>query len=151
MFRHFHVIIRQYYICASLKLHKFSKLQLLVHKIKLFHINSRKFLHYGCWSYSSIKSVKWQNIFNILRTFGKLRKATNSFAMSLCPSVRMEQPGCHWTDFHDIWYLSIFRKTVVKIKVSLKSDKNLAPIGRIFIKFEIGVFFENQSRKFKFH
>jgi len=26
MFRHFHVIYRQYYICASLKLNKFSKI-----------------------------------------------------------------------------------------------------------------------------
>ena len=39
-------------------------------------------------------------------------------------SVRMEQTGSHWTDFHDSWHLSIFRKSVEKIKVSLKSDKN---------------------------
>ena len=30
----------------------------------------------------------------------------------------------HWTDFHEISYLSIFQKRVVKIQVSLKSDKN---------------------------
>jgi hypothetical protein len=29
-----------------------------------------------------------------------------------------------WTDFHEISYLSIFRKSVAKIQVSLKSDKN---------------------------
>ena len=44
--------------------------------------------------------------------------------MSVRPSVRMEQLGSYWTDFHEIWYLSIFRKTAEKIKVSLKSDKN---------------------------
>jgi hypothetical protein len=42
----------------------------------------------------------------------KLRKATASFAMSVRPSVlsfaRMEQLGFHWTNFHEIWYLSIF-------------------------------------------
>jgi hypothetical protein len=27
-------------------------------------------------------------------------------------SVRMEQLGWHWTDFHEILYLSIFRKSV---------------------------------------
>ena len=27
-------------------------------------------------------------------------------------------------DFHEIWYLSIFRKPVDKIQVSLNSDKN---------------------------
>jgi hypothetical protein len=26
-------------------------------------------------------------------------------------SVRMEKLGCHWPDFHEIWYLSIFSKT----------------------------------------
>ena len=40
------------------KLHKFSNLQMLqirFHKIKIFHIKSRKFLDYGCCIYSFIK------------------------------------------------------------------------------------------------
>jgi len=44
--------------------------------------------------------------------------------LSVRPSVRMEQLGSHWTDFHEIWYLSMIRKTVQKIQVSLKADKN---------------------------
>ena len=36
----------------------------------------------------------------------------------------MEQLGCNWTDFREIWYLIIFRKAVEKIQVSLQSDKN---------------------------
>jgi hypothetical protein len=55
--------------------------------------------------------------------FAKLRKATNSFVISVRLSVRMKQLGSHWTDLHEIWYLSIFRKTVEKIQVSLKPDK----------------------------
>jgi hypothetical protein len=47
-----------------------------------------------------------------------------SVCLSVCPSVRMEQLGTHWTDFHYIWHLSVFRKSVKKIQVSLKSDKN---------------------------
>ena len=43
---------------------------------------------------------------------------------SSCPPVRMEQLGSQWTDFHEIWYLSTFRKPVNKIQVSLNSDKN---------------------------
>ena len=43
---------------------------------------------------------------------------------SLCPSVCMEQLGSHWTDFHEIWYLKIFRKYVKKIQVWLKSDRH---------------------------
>jgi hypothetical protein len=32
-------------------------------------------------------------------------------------SVRLGQLGSHWTDIHEIWYLSIFRKFVRKIHV----------------------------------
>jgi len=38
--------------------------------------------------------------------------------------VCMEQLGSHWVDFYDVGYLSIFHKSVNKIHVSLKSDKN---------------------------
>ena len=47
-----------------------------------------------------------------------------SFCLLIRPSVRMEQLGSHWTDFREMLYLSIFRKPVEKIQVSLKSDKN---------------------------
>jgi hypothetical protein len=39
---------------------------------------------------------------SILGAFAKLRKATISFVLSVRPSVRMEQLGSHWTDFHEI-------------------------------------------------
>ena len=39
------------------------------------------------------------------------------------PSVRMEQLGSHWTDFHEYWYLRIFQKSVQGFRVSLKSDE----------------------------
>ena len=41
----------------------------------------------------------------------KLRKATISFVTPACLSVRVEKPGSHWTDFHEILYLSVFRKS----------------------------------------
>jgi hypothetical protein len=34
----------------------------------------------------------------------------------------MEQLGCHWKDFNEIWYLNIFQKSLKKIRVWLKSD-----------------------------
>jgi hypothetical protein len=40
----------------------------------------------------------------LLGAFANLRKATVSFAMS----DLMEQLDSHWTEFHEIWYLSIF-------------------------------------------
>jgi hypothetical protein len=63
-----------------------------------------------------------------LGAFAKLRKVTISFVISVCPSVclsvrlsvclsvRMEQVGFHWTDFHEIIYLSIFGTSVRKFK-----------------------------------
>jgi len=56
-----------------------------------------------------------------LGAFEKLRRATINFVMSVRPSVR--PPA---------WNTS-------------------APIGQIFMKFDIWVFFENLSRKFQFH
>ena len=65
---------------------------------------------------------------SILGAFAKLRKATTSHVMSVCLSVRlsvcMAQLCSPWTDVHDIWYLSVFRKFVEKIQVSLKSENN---------------------------
>jgi hypothetical protein len=59
----------------------------------------------------------------VLVAVGKLRKATLSF-IYVRLSVRMEQLDSHWTDFQEILYLVIFRKSVTKIRVLLKSDKN---------------------------
>jgi len=36
----------------------------------------------------------------------------------------MEHFGFRWTDFHEIWYLSIFLKPAEEIQISLKSGKN---------------------------
>jgi hypothetical protein len=52
--------------------------------------------------------------------FAKLPRATTSFIMSVLPSVRpsvrMEQLGSHWTDFHEIWYLNSFENLSRKVK-----------------------------------
>jgi hypothetical protein len=44
--------------------------------------------------------------------------------LSVYLSVRMEQLGSQSMDFHEIWYLSICRKSVEEIQISLKSDKD---------------------------
>jgi hypothetical protein len=54
----------------------------------------------------------------LLDAFATLPKATVSFVMSTRLSVRIEQLDSQWTDFHEIWYLSNFRKCTVKIQVS---------------------------------
>ena len=43
---------------------------------------------------------------------------------SVHPSVRMKQLCSHRIDFREILYLIIFQKSILKIQVSLKSDKN---------------------------
>ena len=65
---------------------------------------------------------KFPSLFPFLGRVRKIAKSDHS--LHICLSIPMELLGCHWTDFHEIWYLSIFRKPVKKIQVSLKSDNN---------------------------
>ena len=76
-------------------------------------------------------------------------------------SVHIERFGNHWTDFHEIWYLSIFRKCAQKIQVSLNPDKNNGYHQCTFIvmscSFRLGMKSvadtlcrENQNTNFKF-
>ena len=57
--------------------------------------------------------------------FRRVRKIAKSDykLCRVCLSILMEL-GFHWTDFHETLYLSIFRKSVDKVEVWLKSDKN---------------------------
>ena len=61
---------------------------------------------------------------HFLGAIANLQKAAVSFIMSACLSTNVEQLGLHGTDFHKIWYLNVFKKSVQKIKVLLKRDKN---------------------------
>jgi len=64
-------------------------------------------------------------MYQISGEFAKLRRATINLVMSVRPSVHLSvQMEQHWTDFHEIWYLKIFRKSVENVYVSWKSDKN---------------------------
>ena len=67
--------------------------------------------------------------FIIFRCFRKISKsqllASSCLSVSrVSPSVRMEQLGCHWTDFDEIWYLGISRKSVEKFQAWLKCYRN---------------------------
>ena len=59
-----------------------------------------------------------------LGTFVKFRKVTISFVRSVRSSVRMEQFHSYWMNIYEDLYLIIFPKSAVKIRVSLKCDKN---------------------------
>ena len=47
-----------------------------------------------------------------------------SVCPSVRPAVRTAQVSSYRTDFRETWYLRIFRKSLEKIQVSWKSDKN---------------------------
>jgi hypothetical protein len=40
-----------------------------------------------------------------------------------CLSVNIEQLGSHRADFHEIWYLKVFRKSFQEVRGSLTTDK----------------------------
>ena len=56
--------------------------------------------------------------FRFLGAFAKLRKATIRFVMSVRLSA-WTQLVFHWKAFHGNWYVSIYRKLVEKIGISL--------------------------------
>jgi hypothetical protein len=65
----------------------------------------------------------------VLGAFVKLRKAIVSFVVSVRLSLFVRPSAWNnsasiGTYFHEIWYLSIFRKSVGKIQVSFKCDEN---------------------------
>ena len=57
----------------------------------------------------------------VRKFYEKRLLASSSLSVRLSVSVRMEQLGSQWTDFHEILYLNIFRKFVEKIRVLIKS------------------------------
>jgi len=69
-------------------------------------------------------SIIFMSACHFLGLCAEFQKAFIGFILSLCLSIHMEQLGSCWTDFHEIWYLSVFWRSVKKIQVSLKSDKN---------------------------
>ena len=80
----------------------------------------------------------------------------NSLALSLDKMIRylvLYLPCCVYRQFHCSIFAHIFRRDdkISKMSVCPSTWNNSAPSGRVFIKFDISVFFENLSRKFKFH
>jgi hypothetical protein len=70
--------------------------------------------------------------------FRRVRKIAKKRLLALsCLSVRLEQLGSHWTDFHEILRFGIFRKTVENFQFPLKSDKN----NRYFTRRSIHIFY----------
>jgi hypothetical protein len=75
-----------------------------------------------CLAYD-VNSVCSRTFLASSQNFGERLLAFSCF--SIRPSARMQQLGCRRTDSYEIWHLMIFRKSVQKIKVLLKSDKNI--------------------------
>ena len=62
----------------------------------------------------------FRRVRKIAKSDYKLRRVCLSICSSVCSHGSTRLP---LEDFYEIWYLSIFRKAVKKIQVSLKSDK----------------------------
>ena len=75
-----------------------------------------------------VRILEWRKIvrnrFSVFRRVVKSDYWLRQVCLSVRPCARMEQHGSHWTDFHEIWYVIIFRKSVETIQIPLKSDKN---------------------------
>ena len=67
----------------------------------------------------------------------KSRRAPFSFITSVRPSVCRCHRGCHCVDFREIWYWSLLRKSVKKLKIPLKSGKRnyRTPYMKTYVRF----------------
>jgi hypothetical protein len=68
--------------------------------------------------------VNCSGSFRHVRKTAKSDSYLRNVSTSVRLSVRMEQLDSHWTDFDETSYLDFYRKSVEKIKLLLKSDKN---------------------------
>jgi len=73
----------------------------------------------------------------ILGAFSKLRRATVSFVMNVRLSVLMEKVGFHWTNSNKIWHWRIFRKSVDRNQVTLRSENNNSTLHEYLCTFII--------------
>ena len=79
----------------------------------------------GCriwWGVITVKCLIMQFFQARSQNCGKRLSASSCLAVRPC--VRMVQHDSHWTNFHEVWYSSVFRKSVEKTQVPLESDKN---------------------------
>ena len=73
--------------------------------------------------YPYSENSDFESLYEFSGAFGEWQKATASFVMSICPSAWMNSVPT-FKDFHEMWYLWIFLKSLEKIHLSLRSDKN---------------------------
>ena len=79
-----------------------------------FFLNCVSGLSHASHFYQRISGRSYELWLYFLDAFAKLQQSAISCVMCVRPSVRMEQFGSHWADFHEIWHFRIFRKTVEK-------------------------------------
>jgi len=92
---------------------------------------------HSTWHYTDKKALNQKNLTYVLALHGAVFRRVRKISKSdhklphVCLSVRVEQLGSHSSDFHEIWYFSIFRKYVEELQVWLKSDKNTRMMGTV--------------------
>jgi len=76
-------------------------------------------------TYLDLKYIQWVHFDSHI--LARSQNCEKRLLASSCLSVRLDawnNSRSHCADFHVTWYLNIFRKSVEKMEVSLKSDKN---------------------------
>ena len=112
----------------------------ILYKIYTNHKTRIRLKTYDRWNFINILNANTTKVYRLVREIAKsdywhrhvcsnVRPPARSPARPLArspagPLARMEQLSSHWTDFHEILYLRIFRKSVEKMRVSMQSDKN---------------------------
>ena len=97
------------------------KLEICAHiRFSAIHYPLSSTVQYSLFDLLVLKYTK----FLFIGAFAKFGKANISFVVSARLSVHMEQLGSHWTDFHQMWYLSISWNSVENRQELLNSVKS---------------------------
>ena len=72
---------------------------------------------------SHLHNIQYMGMDYISCFLARSQNCEKRLLASSCLSVRMEQLGYHRKDYHETGYLCIFRKSVTKIQLSLKPDR----------------------------
>ena len=77
------------------------------------------------WNLGALTSWDSQSLSRSVQGLNKeISRRVRKIARSDCLYVRTERFGCHWTEFHELWWLGIFGVSVEEIQDSLKCDQN---------------------------
>jgi hypothetical protein len=96
-----------------------------MHGINYVIVGWLLFMTLTTWNAVMLETLTVAHLVKISLVFRRVRKTAKRdyWLRHVYPSIHMEQLGSYWTNFNEIWYFYIYRKSVEKSEVPLISGK----------------------------